>query len=95
LEFSSSRGKPQLVVPTEAVITTGTRSVVIVAHGRAGFDVATVTVGREQEGRVPILSGLQEGESVVLSGQFLIDSEASLTATVSRLQGASPAEMPQ
>ncbi len=95
LDFSTPGAEPQLVVPSEAVITTGTRSVVIVARGHGGFDVATVSVGREQDGRTPILSGLQEGESVVLSGQFLIDSEASLTATVNRLQGATPAEMPQ
>jgi Cu(I)/Ag(I) efflux system membrane fusion protein len=95
LGLASSPGEPQLVVPSEAVITTGTRSVVIVSRGAGGFDVANVTVGKEQDGRTPILSGLQEGEAVVLSGQFLIDSEASLTATVSRLQGATSPEMPR
>jgi len=48
--------------------------------------VTNVTTGREQEGHTMILSGLKEGESIVLSGQFLIDSEASLTATVNRLE---------
>jgi membrane fusion protein, copper/silver efflux system len=95
LDFASSPGAPQLVVPSEAVITTGTRNVVIVMRGRGGFDVVKVTTGREQDGRTPILSGLAEGESVVLSGQFLIDSEASLTAAVSRLQGVTPPEMPR
>jgi len=95
LDFVSPTAEPQLVVPSEAVITTGTRSVVIVARGSAGFDVVNVTTGREQANRTPILSGLTEGESVVLSGQFLIDSEASLTATVSRLQGSSASEMPK
>jgi membrane fusion protein, copper/silver efflux system len=95
LDFASSPGAPQLVVPSEAVITTGTRNVVIVARGHGGFDIANVTTGREQDGRTPILSGLSEGESVVLSGQFLIESEASLTATVSRLQGVTPPEMPR
>jgi Cu(I)/Ag(I) efflux system membrane fusion protein len=93
LDIASSPGAPQLVVPSEAVITTGTRNVVIVVRGRGGFDVVNVTTGTEQDGRTPILSGLTEGESVVLSGQFLIDSEASLTAAVSRLQGATPPEM--
>jgi Cu(I)/Ag(I) efflux system membrane fusion protein len=86
LDFTSQDGEPQLVVPSEAVITTGERKVVIVARGDDGFDVANVTTGREQEGHTTILSGLKEGESIVLSGQFLIDSEASLTATVSRLE---------
>jgi Cu(I)/Ag(I) efflux system membrane fusion protein len=95
LDFSSSPGEPQLVVPSEAVITTGTRAVVIVSRGAGGFDVANVTIGRETDGRTAILSGLQEGEAVVLSGQFLIDSEASLTATVSRLQGARSPEAPR
>ena len=95
LDFATSHGEPQLVVPSEALITTGTRSVVIVSRGTSGFDVANVTVGEEEDGRTPILSGLQEGESVVISGQFLIDSEASLTATVNRLQGAPPPEMPR
>jgi Cu(I)/Ag(I) efflux system membrane fusion protein len=95
LDFASSPHAPQLVVPSEAIITTGTRSVVIVTHGNSGFDVANVTTGQEQDGRTTILSGLAEGESVVLSGQFLIDSEASLTATVNRLERSTPPEMPQ
>jgi membrane fusion protein, copper/silver efflux system len=95
LDFASSQAEAQLFVPTEAVIATGERKVVIVARGDEGFDVANVTTGREQDGRTAILSGLKEGDSIVLSGQFLIDSEASLTATVNRLQGVSPPEVPR
>ena len=76
---------PLLFVPSEAVITTAKRSVVIVAARGGSFDVAQVLTGLEEEGRTVILSGLSEGQSVVLSGQFLIDSEASLTATLERL----------
>ena len=90
LDFVGSASEPELVIPTEAVIATGRRKVVIVARPDSrGFDVANVTAGREQGGRTVILSGLTEGESVVLSGQFLIDSEASLTATVGRLESSS------
>jgi Cu(I)/Ag(I) efflux system membrane fusion protein len=85
LDFAAAQAAPQLVVPSEAVIATGTRSVVIVSRGEAGFDVRDVRTGAEAEGRTVILSGLEEGESIVLSGQFLIDSEASLRLTVSRL----------
>jgi Cu(I)/Ag(I) efflux system membrane fusion protein len=77
-------------VPSEAVIVTGERSVVIVARDGGGFDVAEVTTGAEVDGKTAVLSGLEEGQSIVLSGQFLIDSEASLRSTVSRL--SSPAE---
>ncbi|MGH8137151.1 MAG: efflux RND transporter periplasmic adaptor subunit [Steroidobacteraceae bacterium] len=86
LDFTAPAGAPQLVVPSEAVIVTGQRSVVIVAGEKGSFDVVNVSTGVEQEGRTPILSGLTEGQSIVLSGQFLIDSEASLTSTVNRLK---------
>jgi Cu(I)/Ag(I) efflux system membrane fusion protein len=89
LDFVSPASAPQLLVPSEAVIMTGERSVVIVARD-GGFDVVDVKVGAESNGKTAVLSGLNEGQTVVLSGQFLIDSEASLRSTVSRLgpQGA-------
>jgi Cu(I)/Ag(I) efflux system membrane fusion protein len=90
LDFTGPASEPQLVVPNEAVIVTGQRSVVIVASEGGSFDVVNVSTGVDQDGRTPILSGLKEGQSIVLSGQFLIDSEASLTATVGRLQAAAP-----
>jgi len=86
LDFLAPQPQAQLVVPSEAVITTGTRSIVITANEGA-FGVAEVSVGAEQDGRTAILSGLGEGQSIVLSGQFLIDSEASLKSAVSRLEG--------
>jgi Cu(I)/Ag(I) efflux system membrane fusion protein len=90
LDFEGQSQEPQLVVPSEAVIVTGERSVVIVARDGGGFDVAEVTTGAEVDGKTAVLSGLEEGQSIVLSGQFLIDSEASLRSTASRL--SSPAE---
>jgi Cu(I)/Ag(I) efflux system membrane fusion protein len=86
LEFAGRPAEPQLVVPSEAVIATGERSVVVVARGDGGFDVAAVTTGLEADGRTVILSGLEEGQTVVASGQFLIDSEASLGAAITRLE---------
>ena len=85
LEFAAASTAPGLVVPSEAIITTGERSVVIAAHAGGGFDVINVTPGAEQDGQTAILAGLTEGQSIVLSGQFLIDSEASLKSTVNRL----------
>jgi Cu(I)/Ag(I) efflux system membrane fusion protein len=86
LEIRAEAGEPQLLVPTEAVIVTGERSAVIVARDGGGFDVAEVTTGVEADGKTAILSGLAEGQSIVLSGQFLIDSEASLKSAVTRLE---------
>lgn len=88
VSFSQEASEPQLVVPSEAVIVTGQRSVVIVTQPQGAFDVAEVTIGAERNGLSTILSGLEEGQSVVLSGQFLIDSEASLRSTVDRLTSA-------
>lgn len=85
MDFEMPAETPQLLVPSEAVIVTGSRSVVIVARQSGGFDVVDVKIGRESGGRTAILSGLEEGQSVVTSGQFLIDSEASLKSTVARL----------
>jgi Cu(I)/Ag(I) efflux system membrane fusion protein len=86
LEFAGRLAEPQLVVPSEAVVATGERSVVVIARDGGGFDVAAVTTGLEADGRTVILSGLEEGQSVVVSGQFLIDSEASLGAAITRLE---------
>ncbi|MGH8285042.1 MAG: efflux RND transporter periplasmic adaptor subunit, partial [Steroidobacteraceae bacterium] len=86
LELAGPENEPQLVVPSEAVIMTGERSAVIVAREAGGFEVANVTVGGEVGDKTVILAGLQEGQPVVLSGQFLIDSEASLSSAVNRLE---------
>ena len=79
-----------LTVPTEAVIQTGTRSVVVVMDGTR-FRAATVKTGDEREGKTEILSGLKEAERVVVSGQFLIDSEASLKSSLDRLEAPAAA----
>ena len=92
LDFTGPESEPQLVVPSEALIVTGERSVVIAAGESGGFDVVNVSTGAEQDGRTAILSGLTEGQSIVLSGQFLIDSEASLKSTVNRLTTAAAPE---
>jgi Cu(I)/Ag(I) efflux system membrane fusion protein len=82
-------GAPQLWVPSEAVIATGERSIVIIKRPSGSFDVAHVELGAEADGKTAILSGLSEGQTIVLSGQFLIDSEASLKSAVNRLSGVS------
>jgi|CXWL01.1.fsa_nt_gi Cu(I)/Ag(I) efflux system membrane fusion protein len=80
-----------ILVPTEAVIATGTRDVVIIDAGDGRFWAQEVRVGAEANGQTAVLEGLSEGDRVVLSGQFLIDSEASLIGTLARLD-SNPAE---
>ena len=75
-----------VLVPTDAVIATGTRHVVIVDNGKGKFRAQEVRVGDEANGKTQVLDGIADGETVVLSGQFLIDSEASLSGTLARLQ---------
>jgi membrane fusion protein, copper/silver efflux system len=74
-----------LTVPTEAVITTGTRSVILVADDATHFRPVVVRVGAERGGRSEILEGLNLGQNVVASGQFLIDSEANLRGAFDNL----------
>ena len=82
-QFGGTR-QPALLVPSEAVIRTGTRSLVMLAQPAGRYAPAEVRVGREGGGRTEILAGLSEGETVVASGQFLLDSEASLSGVRAR-----------
>lgn len=85
-------GGMAVVVPSEAVIDTGRRTVVVVRRSGA-FIPVEVTVGRDAGDYTQILSGVQPGEDVVVSGQFLIDSEASLSGVIARLQTNPPAPL--
>ena len=82
-----------LLVPSEAVIRTGTRTLVMLAGADGRYRAAEVRVGRESGGQTQILDGLAEGERVVASGQFLIESEASLAGVAARPLAA-PAPAP-
>ncbi len=73
-----------VLVPSEAVIRTGTRTIVMLATGNGRYRPAEVRTGREGGGKTEILAGLAAGERVVASGQFLLDSEASLTGIAVR-----------
>jgi Cu(I)/Ag(I) efflux system membrane fusion protein len=85
VKISPAAGADAVLVPSEAVIVTGERSVVIVARGEGRYEPVPVKIGAEQGGRTEILEGLQGGEKVVASGQFLIDSEASLRGMERRM----------
>ena len=85
VRISGSEETTSTLVPTDAVIATGTRTIVIVDNGDGRFRAQEVRIGRESGGKTQILDGLADGETIVLSGQFLIDSEASVTGALSRL----------
>ncbi len=78
-----------LLVPSEAVIRTGARILVMLALADGRYRPAEVRVGTEGGGKTEIIAGLAPGEKVVASGQFLLDSEASLTGIPARpLEGS-------
>jgi Cu(I)/Ag(I) efflux system membrane fusion protein len=86
-----------VLVPSEAVIRTGQRNVVIVAEGEGRFAPVEVEVGRDAGDQTEIRKGLAAGTKVVASGQFLIDSEASLKGVIARMkapEGAAAARDP-
>lgn len=81
-------GLPQanvLSIPREALIATGERESVVKSLGEGRFQPVNVVTGMRSGETVEILSGLEEGDQVVVSGQFLIDSESSLQASFRRL----------
>ena len=88
LVFAQGTGTKALLVPSEAVIRTGVRTIVVVAESEGKFRPREVELGFESGGKSEIRKGLSEGDKVVVSGQFLIDSEASLRATGTRMEGA-------
>src|SRR5882724_13725986 len=85
LRLQTGDDTPRLWIPTEAIIRTGTRNLVIVEAGTNRFEPTEVRLGAESGGKTVILAGLKEGQDVVASGQFLIDSEASLRGVLARL----------
>ncbi len=91
--------RPGPLVPSEALIRTGTESVVVLALGDGRFRPTTIQTGVESNGKVQVLDGLEGGEQVVTSAQFLIDSEARLQSAIEAMAGPMPeheeTEMPQ
>ncbi|MDB5929262.1 MAG: secretion protein HlyD [Polaromonas sp.] len=88
MEFTGPATGKALLVPTEAVIQTGRRTVVMLAEEGGRFQPVEVEAGMESGGQTEIRRGLQAGQRVVVSSQFLIDSEASLKGVEARLNAA-------
>lgn len=86
VSFGPTGGRRVPVVPSDAVIGGGEGTRVIVMRADGGFDPVAVRIGRSAGGFTEILAGLDGGEQVVASGQFLVDSEASLSGALDRLE---------
>jgi Cu(I)/Ag(I) efflux system membrane fusion protein len=78
VSLAQTGGQALLQVPSEALIRTGKRVLVMLAEEGGHYRPVEVETGVENQDHTVILSGLQEGQQVVASGQFLLDSEASL-----------------
>ncbi len=81
-----------LIIPREALIRSGNDQRVIISLGEGRFQARDVTAGIESGEFIEIIVGVSEGDKVVTSGQFLIDSEASLKASIARMSSKDDAK---
>lgn len=79
-----------LLAPKEALIRTGTMNRLVLALGDGRFKSVVVKTGRSDDNNIEILSGVEEGDSIVTSAQFLIDSESSKLSEFSRMEEPQP-----
>lgn len=84
-----------LLVPSEAVIQTGARALVMVAGAGGRFQPVEIRPGRQAGDRTEVLAGLSEGQKVVASGQFLLDSEANLNGVQPAPLAGAPMTRPE
>ena len=81
-----------IVIPLEGLIRSGREERVIIALGEGRFEARQVLAGIESGNYVEIINGVKAGESIVISGQFLIDSEASMRGSLTRMTDAAISE---
>ncbi|MFJ5453783.1 efflux RND transporter periplasmic adaptor subunit [Pectobacterium jejuense] len=82
VQLSHTQAQPRLAIPQEALLVSGSQNRVLLSDGTGHFTPRNVTVGASLGDWVEILDGLKAGDNVVTSGQFLIDSEASLRSAL-------------
>jgi len=86
--------KSSLVIPQEAVIESGIRKIVFVSLGKGRFQPREVKIGVESSDRkYQVLEGLREGETIVVSGQFMLDSESRLREAIQKMLEATKTGM--
>lgn len=85
IDIESEITKDGIAVPTEAIIRSGERNIVVVDLGEGRFEPRNIDLGAEADGYYQVLNGLQEGERIVTSSQFLIDSESKLKDAINKM----------
>ena len=94
ITFDVPSARNVLVVPEEAVIHSGTRQVLVLDRGNGTFQVREVKLGVNGSGLWEVKDGIDEGDRVVVSAQFLIDSESSLKEAIRKLTTADSGDSP-
>ena len=86
VEIKSALPHPVVAVPPEAILDSGEKQLVFIALGQGRFEPREIKVGAEGEGEWrQVLSGLKGGEEVVISAQFLLDSESRIREAVTKM----------
>jgi membrane fusion protein, copper/silver efflux system len=88
VDIATGSDEPVIAVPASAVIDSGSRQVVILDRGDGRFEPRDVKLGRRGEGYVEVTSGVSDGDSVVVNGNFLIDAESNLQSALKGLTAA-------
>jgi len=88
VRFHPVVAKGAIVVPSLAVLRTGERNLVVLSAGEGRFEPREVSLGSEGDGNTQVLAGLQAGDKVVTSAQFLIDSESNLREAIQKMIAA-------
>ncbi|AGK56885.1 RND family efflux transporter MFP subunit [Hyphomicrobium denitrificans 1NES1] len=95
VEIATSSDAPALIVPSSAVIDSGNRQVVLRDLGDGRYQPRDVKMGHRGDGVVELLSGVSEGDRVVVNGNFLIDAESNLQSALKSFQTPSTTEVNQ
>ena len=93
VSIGTGKGEPRLVVPSEAVIRTGSQDRLVLALGDGNFKSVAVTLGPQFGDKVAIQEGVEAGDSIVSSAQFLLDSESAIDSDFQRMTAVRPAQV--
>ena len=93
VSISTGKGEPRLVVPSEAVIRTGSQDRLVLALGDGNFKSVAVTLGPQFGDKVAIDEGVEAGDSIVSSAQFLLDSESAIDSDFQRMTAVRPMQV--
>ena len=93
LSIRTGTGEPHKLVPSEAVIRTGSQNRLVLALGDGNFKSVAVTLGPQFGDKVAIVDGVEAGDNIVSSAQFLLDSESSITSDFQRMTAVRPTQV--